>query len=91
MFIQMLLGMHVMNRNKFLHRDLKPENIFVDKDENIKIGYPFLSFSLLFASLLFFFPFSSIFFCHFSSFYVNKAISGAERSWTRQTRRRRRP
>ena len=37
-FIQMILGLYSIHKQKILHRDLKSQNIFLTKDLNIKIG-----------------------------------------------------
>lgn len=36
--IQLLLGLALLHKNRFIHRDMKPENVFVDKEDNVKIG-----------------------------------------------------
>ena len=37
-FIQMIIGLHSIHKNKILHRDLKSQNIFLTKNLDIKIG-----------------------------------------------------
>jgi serine/threonine protein kinase len=55
MISQLIVGLFILHtsKNKIVHRDLKMGSIFVDKDEDLKIGFffPFL-FVLLILFLL---------------------------------------